>query len=450
MVINFQSIRGKTAELNVSLEVDNPDVLIGCETWIDDTVSSSEIFPNSYTVFRKDRITTKPGYMRGGVMIAVKSTFTCSQRLDLDTNCEIVWIEISITGTKPVLVGSYYRPPSSNRDYLSNFRDSLAKINMSQFSNIWLAGDFNLGDVLWENQTKPRKVYLFNKANTTELKNEAQVISNELIDRIDCDGLEVDVNGLWNEFKVNLSSAVDKHVPAKMVRKRQSTPWISHNLKRLHKRKQRAYNRAKKTGTQEDWEKFRQLRKQIKKASRKAYKNYINNKCLDSNKQLWSFMKTLKKESTGIPALLDSNTGDLVVDSKTKVELLNIQYQKQFTQERLNDIKVESESNIPDMPDIIIREDGVVKLLTGLSPFKAAGPDEMTPWVLKTTDHEISPFHTKMFQLSLDTGVVPQDWLCANITPIFKKGDKSKPSNYRSVNLTSVCSKVLNTYSIQI
>ena len=38
---------------------------------------------------------------------------------------------------------------------------------------------------------------------------------------------------------------------------------------------------------------------------------------------------------------------------------------------------------------------------------------------------------------------MPDDWLCANITPIFKKGDRTKPANYRSVNLTAVCSKVI-------
>jgi hypothetical protein len=388
---------------------------------------------------------------------------------------------------------------------------------MNQYSNIWLAGDFNSGDILWENQSvrqgaqkpnlckelidisndfgleqvvveptrgdnilelffvknpslviksttipgisdhdgipsvlinskpvttkqKPRKIYLYDKANSTELTNEVQGISSDLLEMEDSDG--TDVNVLWNELKVRLKSAVEKHVPSKIVRKRQTTPWINHTLKRLHKRKQRAYNRAKSTGTDEDWENFRQLRKKIKKATRKAYRKYVNHKCIESNKQFWSFVKTLKKDSTGIPALKDSDTGELVTDNKTKANLLNKQYQSQFTQERLGDIPSEPESGIPDMPDITIREEGVVKLLTGLSPYKASGPDEMTPWVLKTTAEEISPILTKIFQLSLDTGVIPQDWLCANITPIFKKGDKTKPSNYRSVNLTSVCSKV--------
>ena len=95
------------------------------------------------------------------------------------------------------------------------------------------------------------------------------------------------------------------------------------------------------------------------------------------------------------------------------------------------------------MPDIIIREEGVSKLLKNLNPHKAAGPDDISPWVLQTTADEISPALSTLFQLSIDTGVVPDDWLCANITPIFKKGDRTKPANYRSVNLTAVCSKVI-------
>ena len=85
------------------------------------------------------------------------------------------------------------------------------------------------------------------------------------------------------------------------------------------------------------------------------------------------------------------------------------------------------------------------KLLKNLNPHKAAGRDDISPWVLQTTAYEISPALSILFQLhvSLDSGDVSEDWLCANITPIFKKGDRTKPANYRSVNLTAVCSKVI-------
>ena len=48
-----------------------------------------------------------------------------------------------------------------------------------------------------------------------------------------------------------------------------------------------------------------------------------------------------------------------------------------------------------------------------------------------------------IMQRSLDTGLVPGDWKRANVTPIFKKGSRAAPGNYRPVSLTSVCCKVM-------
>ena len=48
-----------------------------------------------------------------------------------------------------------------------------------------------------------------------------------------------------------------------------------------------------------------------------------------------------------------------------------------------------------------------------------------------------------IFQASLDQGRIPTVWKQAYISPIFKKGDRHKPSNYRQVSLTSVCCKIL-------
>jgi hypothetical protein len=53
------------------------------------------------------------------------------------------------------------------------------------------------------------------------------------------------------------------------------------------------------------------------------------------------------------------------------------------------------------------------------------------------------PILTKIYQQSINTGLIPEDWKHANIVPIFKKGDRSKPSNYRPVSLTPVASKIL-------
>ena len=50
---------------------------------------------------------------------------------------------------------------------------------------------------------------------------------------------------------------------------------------------------------------------------------------------------------------------------------------------------------------------------------------------------------TRLYQHSLDTGETPTDWKNAFVVPIFKKGEKHVPSNYRPVSLTSIACKVL-------
>ena len=74
------------------------------------------------------------------------------------------------------------------------------------------------------------------------------------------------------------------------------------------------------------------------------------------------------------------------------------------------------------MPDIIITTEGVARLLHGLNPNKATGPDDILARILQLTANEIAPALQIIFQKSLDTGKLPLSWSQANIAPIFKKG----------------------------
>ena len=51
----------------------------------------------------------------------------------------------------------------------------------------------------------------------------------------------------------------------------------------------------------------------------------------------------------------------------------------------------------------------------------------------------------KVFNLSLNEGIVPSEWKEANITPLFQKGSRNKPDNYRPVSLAPVICKLLET-----
>ena len=72
------------------------------------------------------------------------------------------------------------------------------------------------------------------------------------------------------------------------------------------------------------------------------------------------------------------------------------------------------------------------------------GPDNLHPKVLKHLASTIAPSLQLIFQKSIATGRVPSDWKQANVSPIFKKGERyNLAANYRPVSLTCICSKFL-------
>ena len=78
------------------------------------------------------------------------------------------------------------------------------------------------------------------------------------------------------------------------------------------------------------------------------------------------------------------------------------------------------------------------KLLRNINPSKASGPDNIPNRILKQCAKQLAPSLAIIFQSSIDTGVLPKDWLNANISSIYKKGDKHSAENYRPISLTSV------------
>ena len=95
------------------------------------------------------------------------------------------------------------------------------------------------------------------------------------------------------------------------------------------------------------------------------------------------------------------------------------------------------------MPTISLNVEGIYRLLNDLDVNKAPGPDKIPNRILKYCATEIAQILQLIFNQSLTSGNLPDDWLTANITPIFKKGNRLSPLNYRPISLTAVCCKVL-------
>lgn len=95
------------------------------------------------------------------------------------------------------------------------------------------------------------------------------------------------------------------------------------------------------------------------------------------------------------------------------------------------------------MPEIRFTQSAVRRALRSLDIRKASGPDGIPAVVLKTCAAELTPVLTRLFERSYATATVPSSWKVALVHPIPKKGDRSDPSNYRPIAITSLLSKVM-------
>jgi hypothetical protein len=76
--------------------------------------------------------------------------------------------------------------------------------------------------------------------------------------------------------------------------------------------------------------------------------------------------------------------------------------------------------------------------IKSLGKDKATGPDCIPSFILKSAADELAPILTQLYQYSLAEDEIPSDWRDAHIVPVFKKGEKHLPSNYRPISLTSI------------
>ena len=262
-------------------------------------------------------------------------------------------------------------------------------------------------------------------------------------------------NELWLMFKDAITKAAQKYIPSKICKKRDRLPYITPELVKLIKRRDRVYKkrqRAKRnfnhsaTGYQNADKKLKQLKKEIQTKLRQAYWSYIesiitpvenDSGTASGMKRFWQFVKSKRKERVGVATL--KVDGKSVSNPRDKANELNKQFESVFTREGpLSNDLLPDQSPHPTMSDIDITEPGVRKMLEKLNVHKAQGPDEIGPQILKNLASTIAPILTVIYRRSYETGRIPEDWRMANVVPAYKKGKNSLPSNYRPISLTCI------------
>ncbi|KAK4811010.1 hypothetical protein QYF61_015714 [Mycteria americana] len=484
---NARSMGNKQEELEAIVHQENYDMVAIMETWWDDSHNWSAVM-DGYKLFRRDR----RGRRGGGVALYIRECLDSLELDDGDDRVECLWVRIRGKANKAdTVVGVCYRP--ANQDEETDellFYKQLGEASRSLA--LVLVGDFNLPDVCWKYNSEERKQsrrFLECVADNflTQLVSEptregapldllftnreglmSHVMvgghlgqsDHEMIEFLICGKAERGVSKTatldFRRADFGLFRRLVERVPweAALMGKGVQEGWtffkeevLKAQEQAIPRRKRRVYDLWKKgRATQEDYKGVARLcREKIRRAKAELELN-LAAAVKDNKKYFFKYISSKRRAKENLQPLVDGG-GNTVTKAEEKAEVLNAFFASVFNSRAncsLGTQPPELEDRDGDQNGApIIQGEIVSDLLHHLDTHKSMGPDEIHLRVLKElADVLIKPLSI-IYQQSWLTGEVPADWRLANVTPIYKKGWKEDPGNYRPVSLTSVPGKLM-------
>jgi hypothetical protein len=95
----------------------------------------------------------------------------------------------------------------------------------------------------------------------------------------------------WKHFKEAIETCIEKHIPKKKIGKHHDVPWMTTDIKRLIRKKQRLYNKSKKSKKPSHKKALKDIRSLIRNKLHKNYWDYLNN-MLDPEKDRRSLIRS--------------------------------------------------------------------------------------------------------------------------------------------------------------
>ena len=322
----------------------------------------------------------------------------------------------------------------TNRDDLINDIETQAGLGKSDHCSLIIS--LNCSKIEKPQSSRPN----FNKADFEAINRDLSSIlwEEELKD--------LDVNDSWNKLRNSIDTVVNKFVPKKKPAKNKGKPFMNKELLEIVRNKHRTFRKASLHRSDENIKEKNKARNKANRECKKARRNLEKTVAAQSKKNpkpFWSYATSKLKSRSGIADLI-SPDGTKTNNDKDKAEVLNAFFQSVFT--------AEPDGELPDPPvysfneelvDFDISVDRVKKLLKNLHTGKASGPDGINPLFLANTAESLAIPITIILRKTLETGKLPEEWKQANVSPIFKKGKKSAPNNYRPVSLTCILCKLM-------
>jgi hypothetical protein len=212
-------------------------------------------------------------------------------------------------------------------------------------------------------------------------------------------------------------------------------PWNTHKCdekRKAFKQKRNCYVKSKSETDRID---MVNARSEYCKTARLAKKEHIClqseklNQSTNNSKQLWKLLRSSTEKTRDCPISCDM--------FKTHFEKLA----SAKTDSAPNDDHNHPVINVEEL-DLLICEDEVLYAISRLKTGKAAGPDRLGNEFIIKAKGILLPYLVKIFNVIFSTGIFPKEWSKGTIIPIFKKGNKMDPNNYRSITLNNSVAKL--------
>lgn len=288
-----------------------------------------------------------------------------------------------------------------------------------------------------------KKSFLMNKGNYQGMRDSLRELDwSALLN-------EMSVEEAWTFIENKLHDMKESFIPCRRIENLTTKPnnIVSQSVLDKIRAKRKAFKMYKKYKTQANYKAYTKARNQVKWALKHSVKDkelHLVSNIKSNPKAFYSYVSSRSKPKEGVSNLTKSD-GSLTNTDREKAEILNSFFSSVFTKE--------DTTNVPSFPlrtdatltDIVISEETIRKELNKLNVSKSCGPDGIHPRLLRELSNELALPLKILFEKTMAEGKLPHGWKRAEVKPIFKKGEKTKPGNYRPVSLTSIICKVFES-----
>ncbi|XP_047139060.1 uncharacterized protein LOC124814976 [Hydra vulgaris] len=215
--------------------------------------------------------------------------------------------------------------------------------------------------------------------------------------------------------------------------------WVNASLKFLIRSKQnlRYKNCSSKWNNPVLKFEYKMICKKVEHEIKKVRQNFeydLVKRAVKNPKLLYSYINNQRAVRDSIKALKGTD-GETTQNSKCVADILNKNFQAAFLREDFimtfimttEDFKYE---------DVFLR-------VKNLKENKSSGVDNLHSAILKNCASTFAIPLTYIFKKSIETSKLPEQFRSANITPLYKKGEKTLAVNYRPISLTSIACKIM-------